>query len=243
MVARRPRATKGLHPKPPKTGRRELNSVERAKIDILHDEGYSVRQIEAKTGFKRSTVHDTIRKVSKRRDRVPLNDITIYQSAPRSGRPQALDDRTKRHILRHVQTENSTRIPDAKEQINDLNLSCSITTLQNVLYQERLGRLEPGKKPALDEDAKALRLQICDGLRGFDWKKRAVFMDAASCCVGQKRGKRRLWRRPEEEFDKDCREYKIPERSCSQFFACFAYGRKGPAAHIPYETEVRLFPY
>lgn len=154
MASRKVRRTKGLHPKPPKTGRKELSAAERAIVCTLHDEGYSERKISAKKSIPKSTVHSVIDRVEKRRKRAPLNDITVFENASRSGRPQALDERTKRRILRHVQTDHSTREANAKEQINDLDLSCSITTVENVLYQDRLSRLPQGKKPHLDAQAK-----------------------------------------------------------------------------------------
>ena len=147
MVNRKTRVTKGRHPIPPKTSRKELPPAERAIVCTLAQEGYSERSIAAKRQLKKSTVHDTIHRVSKRQKRAPLTDITVFENAPRSGRPHVLDERSKRRILRTVQTDKSTREKSAKEHLNDMNLSCSLETLQNVLYQDGLRRLPPGKKP------------------------------------------------------------------------------------------------
>ena len=69
---------------------------------------HSEREIEAKTGHPKSTVHDTIER---------YNETCGGTSRPRSGRPPILTDRDRRHIVKIVR---SNRQHSARQIITTL---------------------------------------------------------------------------------------------------------------------------
>ena len=76
----------------------ELTEFERGIIIGGWLFGHTEREIEAKTGHPKSTVHDIIERYC---------ETGAGSSRPRSGRPPILTDRDKRHIVRIVPIVNN----------------------------------------------------------------------------------------------------------------------------------------
>src|SRR6185437_12919433 len=105
----------------------ELTESERGIIIGAWLFDHSEREIEAKTGYAKSTIHDTIERYC---------ETGGGTSRPRSGRPPLLTDRDKRHLVRIVQ---SNRQQSAKQAHNDFVQSsgtvASLLTVRRALYE------------------------------------------------------------------------------------------------------------
>src|SRR5688572_29993593 len=160
--------------------------------------GHSEREIEAKTGHPKSTVHDTIERYC---------ETGAGSSRPRSGRPPILTDRDKRHIVRIVK---SNRQQSARQlQSNFVQSSgtvVSIKTIKRALHEAGYHSRVAVRKPLISAKNRRDRLQWCRQHQGWtdeQWKK-VIWSDESRFTLFKSDGKTRVWRLPKEKYDIDC---------------------------------------
>jgi len=131
----------------------ELTELEREIIIGAWLFDHSEREIEAKTGYAKSTIHDTIERYC---------ETGGGTSCPRSGRPPLLTNRDKRHLVRIVQ---SNRQQSAKQAHNDFVQSsgtvASLSTIRRALYEAGYHSRVAVKKPLISAKNRRDRLEWC----------------------------------------------------------------------------------
>ena len=104
----------------------ELTAFERGVIIGGWLFEHSEREIEAKTGHPKSTVHDTIER---------YYETGGGTSRPRSGRPPILTDRDKRHIVRIVRPNRQSARQLHSNFIQSSGIVASLLTIKRALYE------------------------------------------------------------------------------------------------------------
>ncbi len=124
----------------------------------------------------------------------------------------------------------------------DLSLEASLpnvstTTIENTLYKKGLARRKPGWKFALTEANKAERVALLKEYHPdkFDWRN-VIFTDETPAKIGAQRGWHRSWRKTDETYHEDVKMTRQKKQDTLQFWACFAYGAKGPC-HVHHNEE------
>ena len=114
----------------------ELSEFERGIIIGGYKFGHSEREIEEITGHPKSTVHDTIERYLETGGGI---------SRPRSGRPEILTQRDKRHLYRIAR---SNRQQSARQVLDNFvkssGTAVSLSTVRRALYDgDTIVRLLP----------------------------------------------------------------------------------------------------
>ena len=105
----------------------ELTEFERGIIIGAWLFDHSEREIEAKTGYAKSTIHDTIER---------YRETGGATSRPRSGRPQLLSDRDKWHLVRIVQSNHQQSAKQARNNfVQSSGTVASLSTVRRALYE------------------------------------------------------------------------------------------------------------
>ena len=176
---------------------RELSPGMRMEIIGMCEGGISF----AAVGRKLNMSEDTVRKIWNRQKIVPSRE-----SAPRSGRPSKFTDRDRRHIVRYVTKNRTTRREPLADISKDLNLNVHPDTIAKVLKDAGLNHRIERKRPFLTNEHRKKRLEFAHKYIHFtldDWI-RVIFTDEMVMQTGQDVGQHRVWRFPEEEYKEDC---------------------------------------
>ena len=130
----------------------EFPDTVRAQIVILKQRGDSWTFIGGLLG-----VHPDSARMAYNR----WEETKCFASAPRSGRPKALDERDIRHIARHITSSRDTRRQALGDITNQLQLSvCPKTLCKTIIEDIGLGHRIKQKKPWLRPEQKAARLRF-----------------------------------------------------------------------------------
>lgn len=175
-------------------------------------------------------------------DKIP--QVEHVQDAPRSGRPPVVTEEKETQILgigksilvfpykfvliSQVRSDRNSREKSAARIGFEAGVSQS--SVHRVFKRNRLSPCKRTIKPGLTPAIRAARLKWCYDHRHWtleDWKN-VIWSDETSVQLGQRRGKIRVWRTPEEAFHQDCKGSKWKGFSDMMFWGCFTYERKGP---------------
>jgi len=108
------------------------------------------------------------------------NEHRTIQDKPKSGRPPKLDDRTRRRLVRMVQSgEVSTATQLAQVATTELDISISASYAQKMLHEEGLKALHVIPKPLLTDAHKQQRLEFAQAHSHWtveNWKQ-VIFSD------------------------------------------------------------------
>ena len=78
--------------------------------------------------------------------------------------------------------------------------SISVISVWRCLKKRGFRWVKPITKPALIKEMRKARKRFCLKYRNFDWRN-VIWTDETSVVLGHRRGRRRVWRRPEEKFN------------------------------------------
>lgn len=225
------RASKARTPRVAKTRRKELSVTERATItSLVQEAGWKQERVAELMKVGTGTVGKTVRRAvaKSKENRLPLADISNYQSAPRSGQPRKLTIEHGDEICEWVTSCKAHRDMQAWEVIAKLGLDISDSLLFQTMYDRGYSRKKHGWKPLLSTPVKKHRKKFALEYVDFDWKGRAVTTDEISMRIGEIRGKLRSWQKEGEKYDKDVIENKSDGYSCGQMWGAIGYNLKGP---------------
>ena len=134
------------------------------------------------------------------------------EDAPKSGRPkcsQVIVDLILKTVTRDRQTRQWSSQAIANEVSNTPGIaSVSASTVWRVLTAEGYRSYKRTFKPGLNKENRKSRLQWCEehseenGWNLERWKN-VIWTDETSVQLRSVRGRRRVWRKPDEEFIKD----------------------------------------
>ncbi|KAF5312015.1 hypothetical protein D9619_003841 [Psilocybe cf. subviscida] len=204
----------------PASGVRELSPATRGRILALHDENYSYREISEKIGgFSKSTAWKTVNR---------YKTYNTTDSLPRSGRPKAISNRTRRQVLREVTGNRWEPYSSISRRLNTVTEHQIREIAAAAGYHRRIAR----RKPFISDRSIMKRIQWAEINAETDWTK-IIWTDETSFKTGKRPGHRYVTRRAGEEY--------LPEnidptfrsgRKTLMVWACITHNRKGPIIRI-----------
>ena len=205
----------------------ELTEFERGIIIGAWLFDHSEWEIEAKTGYAKSTIHDTIER---------YRETGGATSRPRSGRPQLLSDRDKWHLVRIVQ---SNRQQSAKQARNNFVQSsgtvASLSTVRRALYEAGYHSRVAVRKPFISVKNRQDRLKWCRRHQEWtdeQWKK-VIWSDESRFTLFQSDGRTHVWRLPKEKYDVNCIVPTVKHGGGGvMVWGCFTWDSLGPLVRV-----------
>jgi transposase len=243
-MPKKPRNTKGRHPKPPKTNRKEIpNGVRQA---IVNSNRPSSEEALQWPGLNLSA--RTVRKIRQRaRDRaqrtrngstrgVPLADITNVANAPRGRNRTKLTLAIELQIIEKVTRNREERRKSAHQHLSEMKLDLSEDSFKKALYRHGYSLKKTLYKCELTEEHRKTRKIVAQQLLNIDLS-RVIFIDAAAIRLHDE-GPDKAWYKKGEEYHKDVRAPLHKDFSDGQFFGAICLGkRQGPWHIFPPETD------
>ena len=214
---------------PKQLGQRNLTSDERCILVSLSTSGILREEIVKHFNCSLRTVYRTIEN-SRARD--------AFEELPRSGRASKIDERALRHLNSHVEKDRRQPLAEITTFINSFLPSPVSTRTTSRALNHRLGLFSrhARKKPFLTETHIKNRMKWTRTTSGFgleDWH-RVIWTDESSVELGKASSAPLVWRRPDEEYKKECLAPTFKSgRSSVMIWGCIAYGKKGPLVFIP----------
>jgi hypothetical protein len=146
------------------------------------------------------------------------------------GRPREIDESIEERLLDLVISDRSGREKSSDVLAYETGISSS--SALRVLHHHGLNSVKPTRKPGLNEAQRKARLEFCLAHKDWtleDWKN-VIWSDETSVVL-TKRGQQRVWRGPNEAFEKSVIRRRWKGYSEFMFWGCFTYDLKGPC-HI-----------
>jgi transposase len=171
----------------------ELSPHKRSVIEGLHKAGCSVKSISEIENTPRSTVRDTIKFLDVR----PKG-----QSLSRSGRPPTLTKVEKRSIIRFCRKNVKATYLEVKQQ---LQLSCSLSTIRRVVRKQGIKKWLAKKRPILTKEAAKARLAWCCEHQKWSteqWRT-CIWSDECSVELGAGKQPKYVFRTPQQKWEKE----------------------------------------
>jgi hypothetical protein len=166
-------------------------------------------------------------------------EVEHVQNAPRSGRP-SISPSAIACVLKVVTRNSTTRGFSCKtigQEVKRRGFQVTPRTIWKVLTQAGYHQCKLTVKPGLTKENKLARLAWCLEREHWtltDWKN-VIFTDETAVQLGGTRGRRRVWRKPEEAFHKHVIRRRWKGFSEFMFWGAFSYDKKGPC-HV-WEAE------
>ena len=200
----------------------ELSKTQRERIIGAYLSGTKQRVISTQLGIHTSTVNDTIKR---------YKETGSPEPEKRPGRPKLLNEYDTRALKRIIRTDRFSPLGDVTNKLNiSLNTTLHYNTVRSYLHNEGLGSYTARKKPRLTAKHRTNRLGWCRGKRNWteEWKQ-VVWSDESRFALFQSDGRARVWRSPEETYNKDCIQPTVKFGGVSvMFWGCFGWHGVGP---------------
>jgi len=172
----------------------------------LFEYGVSAKEIEKWMGVSISSLKRW-KRVSRQRGfdpQVSSHILAQYVTdVPRSGRPSALHDEAQKTIIKLLEKNSSTRQYSTAELAHKSGTSVSPNTVWRFIKKKGYRSVKHTVKPALTKEMKQKRLDFCLKYRNFDWRD-VIWTDETSVVLGHRRGRVRVWRRPDKRDNIHC---------------------------------------
>src|SRR6266516_1841768 len=225
---------------------KEWDDGVRTSVLALWASGESIINVINQFGMPRATF-DSIRKKAESRgwrkgDPVLLEYVS---NAPRLGRIEKIIGDLEEKII-EIFTKNSTTRAYSTAQIatvvehsfQETGFSVSRRTILRFLKRKRYKNCKRTTKPGLNNLQKKERLRWA--LRYKAWTienwKHIVWSDETSVCLGEARGRRRVWRLTKEAYHQHVIRRRWKGRQEFMFWACFTWASRGPCYIWPLES-------
>lgn len=211
--------------------RQETTEVQRAQVITLRGVGLSYAKIAEKTGIKKTTCFDIVKRDEERRE--PDTKTPYTASAPRSGRPLKMTRRQRRYLI-HL-AKRSRRAP-LGILCRSITIRVSMKTARGVLKQAGLQRRRAKRKPYLSKIQKLKRLLWCKERRNWtieDWAD-MIWTDESRFEVGHIGGVVWVWRDVDEADLSKCLQPTFKSgRTSVMIWGCISHNHKGPMIILP----------
>lgn len=209
---------------------KELSPETRTAILSLLEDKKSPSEIARRFGVCRATIYNTKRRFLERED---------FKSRPRSGRPQRLDDRARRHVVLAARQDPQQTYDMLLENIPE---AISRSTCRRVLYTDGVANHPCARRPELTPRVATIRLEWATQYQNWtieDWQN-VIFSD--ECSVERGDGVTRAWafRRPHEKWHVDMIQTYSKGHDISQMFWGAIYGNGGRSRLITMERDSTL---
>lgn len=214
--------------------------VQRTQCLTLLSLGYSFKFVEDTIKIPEKTSRRILKK-AEQRGYHPAEDPRILEhhveDGARSGRPKEISDAVEKHLLDLVIEDRNGREKSSEVLAYESGISTSSTL--RILHKNGFGSVKPTRKPGLNREQRKARLEFCLAHQHWtleDWKN-VIWSDETSVIL-TRRGSQRLWRRPDEGFERSVIRNRWKGFSEFMFWGCFSYDFKGPCHIWTPETAV-----
>jgi len=226
-------------PPPPPAAPKEHTIGARLRAVTMMDDGEAVTKITRVTGIPRTRVYEFHARARERGwvEKTKSGEQMILEphhvaNATRSGRPSISPEAIA--CIIKVVTKNSTSrgysTAEISKKIKESNYHVAPRTVWKILKAEGYNQCKLTVKPGLQDLNKKERLAWC--LEREHWTleqwRDVIFSDETSVQLAAVRGKRRVWRKPEEQFEEKCIRRRWKGFQEFMFWGCFTYDKKGP---------------
>ena len=190
----------------------------RSIVILLHNEGFSFRQIAERTGVPKSTANEIVKR---------FNDTKSIFDRHRSGRPSISTPRDDRNLINMVKKNRRATSTQLSQQwkLSNGRIAHPSTVRRKLLAQNM--QYKPAvKKPRLNKRHVLARKEFCNQLKSwskFDWRK-VKFSDEMNIELDNRKKSVMIRRRPSEKFNSDCIIERTKQGSSSiGIWACMDY--------------------
>jgi transposase len=217
--------------------------VQKVQALTLLTEGFTVRDVQAKTGIPERTLY-RIKATAKERGFQPEIDPRITEAyvedGERPGRPREINEAIEQRLLANVRENRSGR--EKSSEVLAYEVGISRRSAIRILYKYGLTSVKPTRKPSLTKAMRAARLKFALSYAHWtleDWKN-VIWTDETSVILGHRRGSVRLWRDSKEAYEATVIRSRWKGFSEFMFWGSFTWYEKGPC-HIwkPETTKQR----
>ena len=165
-------------------------------------------------------------------------DTADYENAPRTGRPQKINERSLRHLSRIIHHNRRQSLANITHSINAaLPVPVTPATVRDTL-KNRLGISQriTAKKPFINpaQQQKWL-LWAKEHLHWTmeDWEQ-VIWTNESSVKIGKESRECVVWRKVGERYKQDCLVPTFKSgRSSIMIWGCISYGMRGPLVRMP----------
>ena len=203
--------------------RTELSDYEKGEINAISTIGLKVSQISRQINRPHSTITSYLQHEQER---------GTCKNQPRFGRPQVLDERSQRHLVRVVRTKRRLPLAEIGQNVAP---KASVRTIWRVLAKANIKKWCAAERPLLKKEHAAARWAWV--LKYKDWTeedwKCVIWSD--ECKVEKCSDPRPVWvfRTPKEKWHKDCISPKFKGQTVgTMVWGCFHGSVRGPLAPI-----------
>jgi transposase len=216
--------------------RRELTEFERGQIIGAWKFGHSEREIEETIGHPKSTVHDTIER---------YRENGTVTSASRSGRPQILSDRDKRHLERIVRSNRQQTTRQIRNNfVESSGTAVSFETVRRALWEAGYGSRVAARKPFISPKNQRDRVRWCRERKMWDeedWKT-VIWSDESRFTLFMNDRRVRVWRLPKERYDVECIVPTVKHGGGGvMVWGCFTWNCLGPLIRLEGAVNSRKY--
>lgn len=223
----------------PAAPKKEHTTGARIRAVTMMDDGVAITRITKVTGIPRTRIYE-LHALARERgwvEKTKSGDQMILEphhvaNAPRSGRP-SISPEAIACILQVVTKNSITRglsCAAISKEVKKRKHDVAPRTVWKILKAEGYSQCKLTVKPGLQDLNKKERLAWC--LERKDWTleqwKDIIFSDETSVQLGGVRGRRRVWRKPDEAFHDHVIRRRWKGFSEFMFWGCFTYDKKGP---------------
>ena len=206
--------------------RHEISEFDHGRAVGAHDAGISIRDIADMYNISKTTIHRVIKDYK-------AHELTIAR--PRSGRPQALDNRDKHHLDQIIKKDYSMALNQITAQIQDITQeSISASTIRRTLHAEGYAGRVSLRKPFINDINRQKRLNWCQERLSWnnEWNN-IIWSDESRFKLFGSKHRQWVWRRPEQRLDKDCLlpTFKSSQKSV-MIWGCFTRFGVGPLIRL-----------
>lgn len=159
----------------------DLSPYTRGLIIARHQLDLKPRKISYQLQIARSTIYSTIQQEALRDN---------GNSLSRPGRPRAVSERDKRHILMRIKADPFITYRELRDA-TDLNISAS--TFLRILKESGYGHWRARKRPRLTAEHARLRYAWAKAHKNWFWDEWAFIIWSDECSVELGKGKQNIW--------------------------------------------------
>jgi transposase len=200
------------------TKTRELTDFERGSIyGLWKGKRHTIREIVEVLGIPKSTISDNIAKCK--------NTTKL-----RTGRPQILDERDKREIVKIVKRKRKIAVEEIKDEFNiGKPIEVSTRTVQRALHSKGYFGRVAKKKPFVSEQNRKKRFGWANTrIKWVNEWNYVIFSDESRYEIFNNDSKNWVWRRSDEKYKKECLRPTVQKSKGVMVWGCFCKDRIGP---------------
>jgi transposase len=207
--------------------RKQLTPEQRQIIVTLSAEGYSQRQIEAKTGVAKSTVQGVLKR---------YRETGTVRDKPGRGPKRKTSARQDRHVTRQIRRDRHLSAEAVAGDSRSLvGVEVSASTVRRRMREQSYGGCIARRKPRLRAKHIKERLQFAKAHinEPMEFWRKVIWSDESRFTLFGSDGRPIVWRQPHEEFNMECVQPVVRHGGGSvMVWACFSAGGVGELSFI-----------